>query len=147
MQCVPRPALAGQAAPPAGKLCEILQIVQNQQQQAISVLAIGRAQRSDPLKLVARLPVAVMVNTPARIVFEGSETALSLPFRHCLPQPPSCYAEFELKDEALLKRLRARTADQTARLEWRDPAGGQQGVPVSFRGFGAALDAMAKEGS
>ena len=147
MQCVPRPPAAGSTAPSTGKLCEILQIVQNQQQQPVSVLAVGRAQRTDPLKLVARLPAAVLVNTPVRMVFEGNEAALTMPFRHCLPQPPACFAEIELRDESLLRRLRTRPAEQGARLEWRDPAGNSQQVPVSFRGFSGALDALQREES
>jgi invasion protein IalB len=147
MQCVPRPpAPQGQPAQ-TGKLCEILQIVQNQQQQPVSVLAVGRAQRTDPLKMVVRLPASVLVNTPVRMVFEGNEAALTLPFRHCLPTPPSCFAEIDMRDESLVRRLRIRTAEQGARLEWRDPAGNPQQVPVSFRGFSAALDALQREGT
>jgi len=146
MQCIPRPPAPAGQPPVTGKICEILQIVQNQQQQPVSVLAVGRAQRTDPLKLVARLPASVLVNTPVRMVFEGNEAAVTLPFRHCLPQPPSCFAEIELRDESLVRRLRTRSPEQGARLEWRDPAGNPQQVPVSFRGFAAALDALQREG-
>ena len=79
---------------------------------------------------MARLPAAVLVNTPVRMVFEGNEAALTMPFRHCLPQPPACFAEIELRDESLLRRLRTRPAEQGARLGVIDTDGKQ---PISYR--------------
>jgi len=147
MQCLARAPGSPPATPPATdeKLCEILQAVQDQRQQPVSVLAIGRAGRGQPMRLVARLPVNAMVATPARIVFEGNEAAISLPFRHCVVNPMGCYAELPLRDEVLLRRLKARSPDQNAKLEWTDPGGNTVAVPVSFRGFGAALEALQKE--
>jgi hypothetical protein len=46
----------------------------------------------------------------------------------------------------VLRRLRARPADAAARLEWKDAGGGGASIPVSFRGFAAALYAPAMEG-
>jgi invasion protein IalB len=128
---------------PGGKLCEMVQATQNQQQQPVSVLAIGRLTRTDPLRLVARVPVNALVAQPARLTLEGDQP-LTLPFRHC--NPSGCFAEFELRDEAVLRRLRGRTPEQRGKLEFRDPAGQEVDIPVSFRGFGAALEALQKEG-
>src|SRR3954471_11211687 len=38
---------------PGGKLCEMVQATQNQQQQQVSALTIGRLNRTEPLRLVA----------------------------------------------------------------------------------------------
>jgi invasion protein IalB len=129
---------------PGNRVCEMLQATQNQQQQPVSVLAIGRLTRTDPLRLVARLPVNTLVAQPARLVLEGSEP-LTLPFRYCTGNPVGCFAEFELRDEALLRRLRGRTPEQPGKLEYQEPAGQEIAIPVSFRGFSAALDALQKE--
>jgi invasion protein IalB len=86
-----------------------------------------------------------MVSQPARLTLEGDQP-LTLPFRHCSANPVGCYAEFELHDEAVLRRLRGRTPEQRGKLEFREPAGQQVDIPVSFRGFGAALEALQKEG-
>jgi invasion protein IalB len=123
----------------------MIQATQNQQQQPVSVLAIGRLTRTDPLRLVARVPVNALVAQPARLTLEGDQP-LTLPFRHCSANPVGCYAELELRDEAMLRRLRGRTPEQPGKLEFREPAGQDVGIPVSFRGFGAALEALQKEG-
>jgi invasion protein IalB len=57
-----------------------------------------------------------------------------------------CFAEFELRDEAVLRRLRGRNPDQQGRLEFKEPSGQDIAIPVSFRGFTAALEALQKEG-
>ncbi|GGC26970.1 hypothetical protein GCM10011504_01420 [Siccirubricoccus deserti] len=137
VQCVTRT--------PGNRACEMIQATQNQQQQPVSVLAIGRLAKTDPLRMVARVPVNALVSQPARLTLEGDQP-LTLPFRHCSANPVGCYAEFELGDEAVLRRLRGRTPEQPGKLEFREPAGQQVGIPVSFRGFGAALEALQKEG-
>jgi invasion protein IalB len=137
VQCVTRT--------PGNRICEMIQATQNQQQQPVSVLAIGRLTRTDPLRLVARVPVNALVAQPARLTLDGDQP-LTLPFRHCSANPVGCFAEYELRDEAVLRRLRGRTPEQPGKLEFREPTGQEIGIPVSFRGFGAALEALQKEG-
>jgi invasion protein IalB len=136
VQCVSR------AAPATGRICEMALSVQNQQQQLVAVLALGRLAPNQPFRLVARVPVNVSVAQAARLVAEGGEP-VAMPFRNCLAT--SCFAEAELRDDALLRRLRARPADQAGRVEWRDAGGGETGFPVSFRGFTAAFEALTRE--
>jgi invasion protein IalB len=136
VQCVTRT--------PGNRVCEMVQGTQNQQQQPVSVLAVGRLAKTDPLRMVARVPVNAMVSQAARLTLEGGEP-LTLPFRHCINQV-GCFAEFELRDETVLRRLRGRTPEQPGKLEFRDPAGQEVTIPVSFRGFVAALEALQKEG-
>lgn len=133
--CVAQPA-------PAGKMCEMSMTIQDQRQQPVAILALGRSARSEPLKLVARVPVNVQVATPARLTLEG-EAGAELAFRSC--SRLGCFAELELRDEALLRRLRARGAEQPGRVEWRDAAGNEAAVPFSFRGFSAAFEALGRE--
>ncbi|MBL6457643.1 invasion associated locus B family protein [Belnapia sp. T6] len=143
MRCETRPA---NGTNPAARLCEMAQTTQDQRQQPVAVLAIGRVAKGEPLRLVAQVPVNVQVGQPARMVLDTparQEPALTLPFRSCNPR--GCFAEFDLRDEAVLRRLRSRAADAPARLEWRDATGAEAAIPVSFRGFSAAYDALAKE--
>ncbi|WP_149538955.1 invasion associated locus B family protein [Siccirubricoccus phaeus] len=128
-----------------GRVCEMVQGTQNQQQQPVSVLAIGRLARAEPMRLVARLPVAVQVAQPVKLNLEG-DPGLTLPFRYCNTNPVGCFAELELRDEAVLRRLRSRNPEQGGKLEFRDPTGQAVSIPVSFRGFAAALEALQKEG-
>ena len=170
-QAAPNPAPAGESSPdrtmavfadwvvrcetraasgttPAARLCEMAQTTQDQRQQPVAVLAIGRTAKGEPLRLVAQVPVNLQVGQPAKLVLDipnrPAEAPLTVAFRNCMPR--GCFAELELRDEAVLRRLRARPAEAAGRLEWKDAAGGDASIPVSFRGFTAPLDALAKEG-
>ncbi len=125
----------------AERLCEIMQVFHDQQRQPVAALALGRPGKDQPQRLTFRLPVNVTVGRPVSLLLDTE--AGSLPFRACAGS--ACQADLELRDEALLRRLRARTAEQPGRLEWVDAGGRDQGVAVSLRGFNAAMDALARE--
>lgn len=133
-------ACEARAANAAGRICQMSQTTQNQQQQSVAVLAIGRVARAEPWRMVAQLPVNVQVSQPARLAID---MPISLGFRQCTPR--GCFAEAELRDEAALRRLRAHPAETVGRLEWRDATGSELGIPVSFRGFTAAFEALVRE--
>ena len=137
---------AATATAPAGRNCEMAQTTTDQRQQPVAVLALGRQAKGEPLRLVAQLPVNVQPGPGARLTLDlpgRAEPPLPLPFRHCIPN--GCFADAELRDEALLRRLRSRPAEAAGKLEWRNAAGVDSSIPVSFRGFGAAYEALAKE--
>ncbi len=145
VRCETRPA---SGSTPATRLCEMAQTTQDQRQQPVAVLAIGRTTKGEPLRLVAQVPVNLQVGPPAKLVLDipnrPAEAPLTVAFRNCAPR--GCFAELELRDEAVLRRLRSRPAEAAGRLEWKDAGGGDASIPVSFRGFSAALDALTKEG-
>ena len=130
-----------------GRVCEMAQARQDQRQQIAAILALGRLNKDQPFRMVARVPVNVQVATAARLV-EGpgpQDPAISLAFRAC--GPLGCFAEAELADQAAIRRLGGRAADQVGRLEWLDVSGTAVAVPISFRGFGAAFEALSREGN
>lgn len=131
-------------ATPGGRQCEMTFSVQNQQRQVLLVLALGRASAGAPLRLAAVVPVNAMVSTPARLALDPGEP-VALPFTRC--DQRGCFAEIDLRDEGLTRRLRTRRNDQPGRVEWQTAAGQEVGFPVSFRGFGNALDALQREGN
>jgi invasion protein IalB len=126
--------------PTGGRGCEMAQTTADQRQQPVAVIALGRPARGGPMKLVAQVPVNVTVTEPARIALDP---ALALPFRSCTPR--GCFAEAELREPAQLQRLRDQAPDAASRLEWRDAAGQEAGIAISFRGFAAAWDALSRE--
>ncbi|SDB61175.1 Invasion protein IalB, involved in pathogenesis [Belnapia rosea] len=138
-------AAAGTA--PAARQCEMAQTTQDQRQQPVAVVALGRTGKGEPLRIVAQVPVNLQIGPPARLVLDipnrPAEPPLALAFRNCVPR--GCFAELEMRDEAVLRRLRSRPAEAAARMEWKDAAGGDASIPVSFRGFAAAFEALAKE--
>ncbi len=122
--------------------CELTQTVQDRQRQQTAVVALGQTTRGVPPKLLVRVPGVISVGVPLKLELEATET-LVLPFRFC--GPTGCLAELELRDEALLRRLRARPADRPGRVQWRDGGNNEATFNLSFRGFAAALDALARE--
>lgn len=126
--------------------CEMAQTTADQRQQPVSVLAVGRQAKGEPLRLVAQVPVNVQTGQAAKLVLDSpgrQEPPLTLAFRHCIPN--GCFADIELRDDALLRRLRGRPPEAAGRLEWRNAAGAEIAIPVSFRGFATAFEALAKE--
>ena len=63
--------------------------------------------------------------------------SLSAPFDHCLPA--GCFAEFDLRSDSL-KKLKA--ADGTGKITFKDGGGREIALPLSFKGFRPALDAL-----
>ncbi|EJW10094.1 hypothetical protein A33M_0516 [Rhodovulum sp. PH10] len=129
---------------PAGstrKSCEIFQAQQSPTQRGpVSQLAIGRADKKDPLKMVLQVPPNVWLGTAPKITFDDGQAPIALALERCLPA--GCFAETGLADD-VVKKLRARTAP--GRIEYEDGLRRRIASQVSFDGISAALDALAKE--
>jgi invasion protein IalB len=126
---------------PPVKACEMVQAVTSQGQTTpIAQVAVGRTTKADPIKMVFQLPINVFIPTGVRLSLDAKDKPLAAGFRSCVPA--GCFAEVELRDD-LVKRMRART-DQ-GRFEFKDAAQRDVAIPISFKGFGQALDALAKE--
>jgi invasion protein IalB len=131
------------AGPPAEKLCEMQQMTQAQVQGAsrpFTRVIIPRPQKGQPVKLLVQVPVNVSFRTDVRIVTGDPDAGLTAPFSQCVPS--GCFAEIEIKDDTI-KRLGAITAP--GKLTFADAARHEIGVPISFKGFTAAYDALLKD--
>lgn len=125
----------------AQKSCEVFQAQQPQGQTSpVSQVAIGRAAKTDPLKIVVQVPVNVWLATGPRLLWDDKQPALALAFKRCVPG--GCFADADLSDD-LLRRMRARA--EPGRLEYKDAIQRDVGIPVSFKGFAQAIDALAKQ--
>ncbi len=122
-------------------LCEAALTLQDQQRQIAMVFAIGRPVHDQPLHAVVRvLPVNTRVSAPVRLVIDAADPVV-IPFQQC--NQLGCFADLELRDESLLRRLRTRPADTAGRVEWHDAGNAEVAMPFSTRGFAAAMDALA----
>lgn len=121
--------------------CEVLQSLQDQRRMPVAQFAFGRAQRGDPMRLIVLIPANVTVAAPMLIQLPDRAAPIPVTLRACGPR--GCVAETDVS-AAQLARLRAREAQ--GRLEYRDALGGEVALPFSTRGFGQALDALAREG-
>ena len=129
------------AGPPVEKLCEMAQVTQVQGSNApFSRIAIARPIKGQPIKLVVQVPVNVSFATNVRLQTADGDAAIAVPFARCLPA--GCFAEFDLKDDTLRK---FRAASSVGKVTFADAGGRDVAVPLSFKGFARAFDALGKE--
>lgn len=131
------------AGPPPRKMCEMTQVTQLQVQgksQPFSRAVIPRPIKDQPPTLVVQVPVNVTFSINVRVQSSDGDQGLAAPFARCVPD--GCFADFEIKDEALKK---FRSAGATGKLSFSDASGRSLTVPLSFNGFSKAYDALIKE--
>lgn len=136
------------AGQPAQRLCEIALTFTDARNQPVAQMVMGRTARAEPMRVILQVPIEARVEEAARLQADPAAAAgeaLSLPFRLCSVARGGCFAEAELPNDAALRRLRAR-GDGPGRVTFRDSAGREIHLTMSLRGFGAALDALAREG-
>lgn len=121
--------------------CEVFQQVQASQGGQVTTLmnlAIGYAAPRQPLVVTAVLPANVSFSAPATMVAEGMP-ATELRFARCAGS--ACFATAQAPEQ-LLRRLREKP-DTPVRIEYRNAADAAVAVPLSLKGFGQAMDALA----
>ncbi len=123
------------------KLCEVAQVVQLPDRTApVAEVALGRPPGESALHVTAVLPANV--SFPSSVQFAGPDKpphAADLQWRRCLPG--GCFADAVANDDSL-KAWRAAT--DAGRLAFKDAAGRDVALPISFRGLAQALDALAR---
>jgi invasion protein IalB len=127
------------ATPPAKKTCDMEQVAQGQTG-PISRVAISLPGKGESIKLFVQLPVNVSFAAPLRITPDGRDAGVTTPFRRCVPA--GCFAELELKDD-LQKKFRA-SADP-GKIIFKDAGDHEVAIPVSFKGFAQAYEALLKQ--
>src|SRR5581483_6086403 len=121
-----------------GKTCEIVQTTQVQGN-PVSQIAIGRPNKSEPVKIVFQVPTNVWLPTGVRLTVDDKDPGIAAAFKRCIGN--ACFADIDLKDDAL-KKLRAQ--QENGKLLFKDANQKDAALPVSFKGFVAAYDAMMK---
>ena len=137
LQCAADAAKSGQ------KTCDIEQVTQMQDQGRnvpLSRVAIGRPEKGQPVMLTVQVPVNVFLRAGVIIKTGEADPGLTAPFERCLPV--GCFADFALKDDAVRKFRGATTA---GKITFQVANGQNIAIPLSFKGFGPAFDALAKE--
>jgi invasion protein IalB len=122
----------------AVKTCEMAQAMQIQgQAQPITQIAIGQQAKGSPMKIVLEVPINVWLPAGAKLIVGDKDTGLLIAYSRCLPA--ACIADTDVKDEQLKKM---RSISENGKLQFKDA--GQQDVviPVSFKGFDQAFQAM-----
>jgi invasion protein IalB len=128
-----------QPGPPPKKVCDIAQVSQVQGRN-VSRVAVAHPEKGQPVKLTAQVPVNIQLAASVRIQVSDADPGVTAPFNTCVPA--GCFAEFDLKDDAV-KKFRA--TNGAGKLTYKSENGQAVTIPVSFKGFARALDALAKE--
>jgi invasion protein IalB len=125
-----------------GRSCEVVQTVMIQGQAApFAQLALGHPASGDPLYFTAVVPPNVTFPSTLRVSFDEKDALpVDVTWTRCLPG--GCFASLALPKD-VLARWRAR--DDAGRLGFKNGAGQDATVAISFRGLARALDALAKE--
>jgi invasion protein IalB len=130
-----------QAGSPPQKVCEMAQVTQVEGRNIpFSRVAVVRPVKDQPVKLVVQVPVNVSFNANVRVQSSDSDAGLAAPFARCVPA--GCFAEIEVGEDAL-RKLRA--AAGAGKLSFADAGGRNISVPLSFKGFSQAFEALVKE--
>jgi invasion protein IalB len=123
------------------KNCEMQQLAHMQgQANPISLVAIPLPVKGQEAKLIVQLPVNVSLAGGVKIEGDAKDRGLNIPFTRCIPA--GCFAETALKEEEM-KRFRSET--QPGKMLYKNAAEGVMTIPLSFKGFGQAFDALAKQ--
>jgi len=126
------------------RICEVEQsVVPQGQQNPIAQIGIGRLSPKDDLHITVVLPTNITFQNAPKIVADDKDPGVELTWRRCVSG--GCIADAIFKDDTL--RAWHAVAADTGRLLFTNAAGQNVAVEFSFRGFGKAMDAFAKESS
>lgn len=123
------------------RYCEVSMTIQQKDQPGpIAKIAFGRAAPDQPLRAMILLPTNVSFPSSVKI-FADDKDAWGLDFAWVRCIQGGCFAEAVPSDDDL-RRWRGQEA--SGRMVFKDAAGREIAIPVSFRGLGQSLDALMK---
>jgi invasion protein IalB len=131
------------AGPPPEKACQIAQVTQAQMQGKnvpFSLIAIPRPVTAKPVKVLVQLPVNVSLQASVRLQVDKADPGVATPFARCITS--GCVAEFDLREDAIKK---FKTAPGPGSINFKNANDQDVAVPLSFKGFAQAFDALLKE--
>jgi invasion protein IalB len=129
------------AGPPVQKSCEIVQSTHVQGQTAVlTQIAVGGQRKGTPPRMVIQVPIDVWLPTGVKVLASDKDPGLSAIFKRCMPA--ACFADVDLRDD-VLKRFR--TATDAGKLQFKDANQKDLSLPISFKGFDAAYQALPKD--
>lgn len=123
------------------RICEVAQVMSAQGQNTpIAQVAIGRSVPMDSNRLTVVLPANVTIPAKPQIAIAKGGTPIDLVWQSCVPG--GCLASATVSDEAV-QLFGAQ--GEPGRIVFKDAAGRDVALQLSFRGLAQALAALAKE--
>lgn len=129
---------------PAQRLCELAQTIQRAGDAGPQAqIALGRLAPADPIRFTALLPINIALQNGPKVTVEGTDRqSFDLTWVRCIAS--GCFANAAMGDD-VLRKLRAQK--EPGRLEYKDGAGRDVVLPISFGGFSQAFEAFVRESS
>ena len=125
-----------------GNACEMTQTTQlKDTSQLVSLIAVGATKGDGPTKVVFQVPVNVWLPAGVTLASSDGQTVIASNFTRCIPN--GCFAETDI-NQTVLKKLRA--MKEQGSLRFKEATQKDVTIPVSFKGFTQANDAMSKQG-
>ena len=121
------------------KTCDLAQSTQTKDQ-LVSLIVIGRAGKTEPLRIVFQVPITVWLPAGVSLAADNGAKIVSATFKRCLGD--GCFADAEITDD-ILARLRGEA--EQGKLLFVDAAQKEVALPVSFKGFAVAYDALVRQ--
>ena len=122
------------------KTCEMIQAMQIKgRSQPITQIAIGHPTKNDPLTMVFEVPTNVWLPDGVKLSTDSKKVDVSATFNRCVPG--ACFAKTDI-DANEIKQLSH--LKKNGKLQFKDARKQQIAIPVSFKGFGDAYDALQK---
>ena len=103
-------------------------------------IAIPRPINPKSTKMLVQLPVNVSFRGNVVLQADKADPGIATPFARCVAS--GCVAEFDLKEDAVKK---LRNAAGAGSITFKNSNEQDVIVPLSLKGLGPALDALAKE--
>lgn len=129
------------AGKPPQKTCGMEQLSRIKgKERPFSRVAISRPAKGQPPRLIVQVPVNVWVATGVKIQIGGKDVGLAGPFTHCVPA--GCFAAITLKENTVREFT---TAKAPARIVYANAAGRAVAIPLAFKGFAQAFEAIQKQ--
>ena len=123
------------------KSCGLVQVEKsNGQASPASQIGIGRNAKTDPLKMSIEIRANAWIPTGVRLLTSAGAPAITAQFKWCIST--RCLADADLSD-ADVKNLRVQEGH--GKIVYKDASQAEVSIPVSFSGFGEALNAFEQQ--
>lgn len=127
--------------PPRQKACEMVQFTQLKGQNTVlTQIVIGHPPKGQPIPMVIQVPIGAWLPFGVKLSAGGKDDGVHGEFKICAPN--ACIARLEIKDDTVRKY---RSATEQGMLQFKDSNQRDVALPVSFKGFNTAYEALLKE--
>jgi invasion protein IalB len=121
--------------------CEMTQVQTIKgQKNPVGQVTFAKTKKDSPVVLVIQIPPTIWLETGVKFAFDDKDNGFPVTLKWCAPS--RCFAQIELTKDQIAK-LKART--DPASIEYKEASQRDVVLPVSFKGFAPAFDALQKK--